>query len=94
MANLATDWIRRRRFTADGPPPDRAASDPYRAVEDRDQIVRTLARLAPRERAMVVLRYWADLSVTEVAEDLGVSLGTVKSTCSRALARLAEENVR
>ena len=33
MANLATDWFRRRRFTADGPPPDRAASDPYRAVE-------------------------------------------------------------
>lgn len=94
MANLAIDWFRRRRFTSDAPPPERATDDPYRRVDDRDQVVRALARLTPRERAMVVLRYWADLSVVEVADELGVSVGTVKSTCSRALARLSEEKVR
>ena len=94
MANLATDWFRRRRFTSDTPPPDRGAPDPFGAVDDHDEIVRALAQLTPRERAMVVLRYFSDLPVDEVAAELGVSAGTVKSTCSRAVARLSKEYVR
>ncbi|MFJ1756633.1 SigE family RNA polymerase sigma factor [Kitasatospora sp. NPDC088134] len=50
-----------------------------------------LAELPPRARAMVVLRYWEDLSVETVADLLGCSTGTVKSQCSRALARLREQ---
>lgn len=47
-----------------------------------------LARLAPRQRAAVVLRYYCDLSVEEAAEVLGCSTGTVKSQTARGLARL------
>ena len=93
MVNLATDRWRRRRYEATpGDLGDRHEHLPSAAalagVEDRDRIVRELARLTPRERAMVVLRYYADLAEAQVADELGVSVGTVKSTCSRALARL------
>jgi len=47
-----------------------------------------LAALAPRARAVVVLRFWADLSVEQVAEVLGCPAGTVKSLSARALAQL------
>ncbi|WP_055590763.1 SigE family RNA polymerase sigma factor [Peterkaempfera griseoplana] len=50
-----------------------------------------LAELPARARAMVVLRYWEDLSVETVAELLRCSTGTVKSQCSRSLARLREQ---
>jgi RNA polymerase sigma-70 factor (sigma-E family) len=54
----------------------------------RDQLRRMLAGLAPKERAVIVLRYYCDLSEQETAATLGMPVGTVKSTCSRALARL------
>ena len=47
-----------------------------------------LGTLSPRERAIVVLRYYFDLPEAQVARELGVSLGTVKSTSSRALQKL------
>ena len=50
-----------------------------------------LAGLEPRERAVVVLRYYCDLSEQDTAATLGMPLGTVKSSCSRALARLRVE---
>lgn len=91
MANQCTDWWRRRRFESPDEAPERAAASGqrgYEAVEARDDIARQLAALTPRERAVVVLRFYADLSEADVARDLGVSVGTVKSTCSRALARM------
>ncbi|MGW4384492.1 SigE family RNA polymerase sigma factor [Kitasatospora sp. NPDC004531] len=57
----------------------------------RVTLLTALAQLPARARAMVVLRYWEDLSVETVAELLGCSTGTVKSQCSRALARLREQ---
>lgn len=57
-------------------------------VHDRDELVGALAALTPRQRRVVVLRYVVDLSEAEVAADLGISTGTVKSTASRALAQL------
>ncbi|GAA4838205.1 SigE family RNA polymerase sigma factor [Kitasatospora terrestris] len=62
--------------------------------EDSDlrvTLLNALAELPVRARAMVVLRYWEDLSVETVADLLGCSTGTVKSQCSRALARLREQ---
>lgn len=57
-------------------------------VHDRDELAGALAGLTSRQRRVVVLRYVLDLSEADVAADLGISTGTVKSTASRALARL------
>lgn len=66
--------------------PDGAAA--HTGTDDRDELRRLLATLAPRERAVIVLRYYCDLSEQDTATTLGLPVGTVKSTCSRALARL------
>jgi RNA polymerase sigma-70 factor (sigma-E family) len=64
--------------------------DPSAGVADRDEARRALAGLAPRARAVLVLRYYADLDDAAIAAALGVSPGTVRSTASRALATLRE----
>jgi RNA polymerase sigma-70 factor (sigma-E family) len=53
-------------------------------------LIQGLAQLPPRQRAVLVLRYWEQLSESEAADMLGCSLGTVKSSASRGLARLRE----
>jgi RNA polymerase sigma factor (sigma-70 family) len=58
------------------------------ANDERDGVLRALSQLSPRQRATVVARYYDDLSVADCAALLGVSEGTIKSTCSDALARL------
>lgn len=62
--------------------------DPSAALDDRDVLVTALTRLPARQRACVVLRYYDDLPVSEVAAALGISAGTVKSQTSRGLAAL------
>jgi RNA polymerase sigma factor (sigma-70 family) len=57
-------------------------------VDDRDAVVRALLTLPVRQRRVVVMRHLLDLSESEVAAELGVPVGTVKSTASRGLARL------
>jgi RNA polymerase sigma factor (sigma-70 family) len=57
-------------------------------VADRDHLVEALQRLTLRERRVVVSRYYLDLSEEAVATELGITVGTVKSTASRALAKL------
>ena len=61
--------------------------DPGLAEEHRE-ILAALDRLAPRQREVLVLRYWSGLTEAEIAETLGISRGAVKSTASRALDRL------
>jgi RNA polymerase sigma-70 factor (sigma-E family) len=61
------------------------------ASDSRDELRRLLAELAPRDRAVVVLRYYCDLSEQDTAASLGLPVGTVKSSCARALARLRVE---
>ncbi|MEJ2577870.1 MAG: SigE family RNA polymerase sigma factor [Kineosporiaceae bacterium] len=56
----------------------------------RAALVASLARLPAKQRAAVVLRYWEQLSESEVADALGCSVGTVKSNTSRGMARLRE----
>lgn len=57
-------------------------------VDDRDQLVRALAGLPAQQRRVIVLRYLEDLPEADVAKCLGISVGTVKSTCARGLATL------
>jgi RNA polymerase sigma factor (sigma-70 family) len=59
-------------------------------VDLRDALVRLLTRLPPRQRSVIVLRYWEQFSEAEAAELLGCSVGSVKSAAARGLARLRE----
>ena len=67
--------------------PDRAADPQWQRDEE---LVRALRGLPPRMRAVVVLRFYQDLSETKTAELLGCSVGTVKTQTSRAMTRLRE----
>lgn len=62
--------------------------DTYGAVEARDELRRALSTLSRRDRAIVVLRFYADQSEAQTAQALGLPVGTVKSATSRALAAL------
>jgi RNA polymerase sigma-70 factor (sigma-E family) len=70
---------------------DARALDTAAAVEIRPVLLAALAALTPHQRAIVVLRYFDDRSELEVADLLGVSPGTVKSTASRAMAQLRQQ---
>jgi RNA polymerase sigma factor (sigma-70 family) len=72
-----------------GEPPDRPSGRDAAADHDlHDALWTALAGLPQRQRAMVVLRYYEDLSEAETAHVMDVSVGTVKSATSRALAKL------
>jgi len=62
--------------------------DQTEAVAQRDELLKALGKLPVRMRAVLVLRYWEDLSETETAQILGCAPGTIKSQASRGLARL------
>jgi RNA polymerase sigma-70 factor (sigma-E family) len=84
-------WWRRHRNEVVREVDDRRASPSHEAPSERRLVLAdALARLAPRQRACVVLRYLEDLPEREVAEALGVSVGTVKSQTHLALRRLRE----
>jgi RNA polymerase sigma-70 factor (sigma-E family) len=90
----ASSWRRRwhgERPTADLP--DRPGSDEYGAADARRLLITALRRLPARQRAVVVLRYYEDLSEAETAAALGCSLGTVKSQAAKALASLRARGI-
>lgn len=89
IINAAISRARRRAILSIIPthsPPERSvrATD----VDLRHVLMEALRALPPRQRAVVVLRYWEDLSETQTAEVLGCSVGTVKSQASKAMAKL------
>jgi RNA polymerase sigma-70 factor (sigma-E family) len=85
----------RRKWWGERPtevlPDEPGRADDLAASDERDELRRLLGELNPRERAVVVLRYYCDQSEQETAAALGMPVGTVKSTCARALARLRVE---
>jgi len=85
-------WRRRRiaeRLSGDLPEPVRPARrEDTDALSLRLSMHQALARLTPKQRAVLVLRYFEDRSEVDAAQVLGVSVGTVKSQAARALARL------
>jgi RNA polymerase sigma-70 factor (sigma-E family) len=91
MASIYTRWYR-RKWNAEYPTenlPERGVLDnPYGASEDRLLAAQLLASLSRRQRAVVVLRFYEDMSERDVAEALGMSVGTVKSTTSAALGKM------
>jgi RNA polymerase sigma-70 factor (ECF subfamily) len=62
--------------------------DPFRAILDRDEVLRAMASLDDDHRIVLVLHYWADLTLDDVAERLGWPVGTVKSRLHRGLATM------
>jgi RNA polymerase sigma-70 factor (sigma-E family) len=85
-------WWRRKRVGehAVPDPPDRGLADGSGEVIDRLDVRRALFRLAPRQRAVLVLRFYEDMSERQIAELLGCGVGTVRSQTSRGLARLRQ----
>ncbi len=69
---------------------DESAARALRQVDDQSEFRWALGQLPARQRAVLVLRYWADLPLAEVAAILGCPEGTVTSSASRAAARLAQ----
>ena len=69
-------------------PPERAGGDQFGATDERSELIAALMSLPAGQRAVVVLRYWMDLSEAATAEALGCSVGNVKSQAARALAKL------
>jgi RNA polymerase sigma-70 factor (sigma-E family) len=72
-------------------PPVWSAESAAMAGEDRREVLRAVTRLPRRQREVLVLRYYVNLTDQEIAADLGVTRGTVASTASRALAALGRE---
>lgn len=99
LVNAARDWARGRRRRVDevlsgealeGPDWRSSPLDHAGRLAERDMVLAVLARLPQRQREVVVLRFYADLSVADTAAATGISQGAVMSYTSRALARLRE----
>jgi RNA polymerase sigma-70 factor (sigma-E family) len=89
----ANRWRRRSRRPRETPLSDAAHPEirgPEREVVQRDEVVRALGELPERMRAVLVLRFFDDLTEADTATALGCGTGTVKSQTSRGLARLRE----
>jgi RNA polymerase sigma-70 factor (sigma-E family) len=93
MINTRTEWWRARKLeeVPTEQLPDAHVEDGTEQRADRALLMDILSVLAPKQRSVVVLRHWEQMSTDETAEALGMSAGTVKSTLHRALARLREE---
>ena len=97
MTRTQLSWWRRpaRREVLGVEPTERATRDHSQfqqrdQVDERDELWQLLATLGPRQRAVLVLRFYEDLSEAEIARVLGCTTGTVKSQLSRGLARIRE----
>lgn len=91
LVTCNSDRFRKRRVKeslTDAPPERAGREEAVARVDERGALMAALAQLPPRQRAVVVMRYWEDLSEAEVAEVLGCSQGTVKSQASKGLAKL------
>lgn len=95
VLNLSRSVLRRRRtargYTPDHTPDARSAESLALLRVEHQAVLRALARVAPRQREVLVLRYWAGLSEAEIAAETGLSAGGVKSTASRGLVALEKQ---
>jgi RNA polymerase sigma-70 factor (sigma-E family) len=93
MINTRTEWWRSRRLdeVLIGDLPEPTVDDGAEQRADREMLLDAMARLAPKQRQVVMLRHYGQFSTEETARALGMSPGTVKSTLHRALARLRHD---
>ncbi|MCS0637317.1 sigma-70 family RNA polymerase sigma factor [Streptomyces sp. LP05-1] len=93
VVNASRSVLRRRRTARRAPlARERPCPPPEEYVllrEEHREVLGALGRLTRRQREVLVLRYWSHLTEAQIAQTLGLSRGTVKSTASRALAALA-----
>ncbi len=89
VVNGARDKLRRRRTARAYVPPHEVPRDGTAEgallAEEHREVLAAMRQLSTRQREVLVLRYWSQLSEAEIAEALGISRGAVKSTASRAL---------
>jgi RNA polymerase sigma-70 factor (sigma-E family) len=91
LVNTSNRRFRRHRVTEQsGDPPETAVAGPANLVDERAALLAALRQLPAGQRAVVVLRYWEDLTDAQIGAALGCSPGTVRSQLSRALAKLRE----
>src|ERR1035437_3604764 len=94
LVNVCLDRSRRRRairFVPMESAGDMSGTDPFRDFASRDDVGRALRTLSPEHRAVVLLRFWSDLQVDEIARRVGCPSGTVKSRLHKAMAALRAE---
>ncbi|GII63478.1 RNA polymerase sigma factor [Sphaerisporangium krabiense] len=90
MVNINISWWRRRKleeYPSEDLPEAPAREGPTPG-EIHELLEQAIDRLPARQRTAILLRYYEDMSETEIASTLGISIGTVKSTVSRAMAKL------
>lgn len=89
MVRTATSWWR-RKWHGEVPTQQlpEQPTDPWGDVERRVSVQRALRELPAKQRAVIVLRFYEDLSEADIAEALGWPVGTVKSTAARAMTAL------
>lgn len=93
LVNLTVSRARRWRVLREvnmPSPPELPTASETSTIELRGILINELKRLGPRQRAVLVLRYWEDMSEADVAKILGCSVGTVKSQAARGLARIRQ----
>ncbi|MFJ9519412.1 SigE family RNA polymerase sigma factor [Kitasatospora sp. NPDC101801] len=95
VVNGARSVLRRRKTAREYVPPheaDAASAEEHAVLNDEHRrVLVALQELTSRQREVLVLRYWSDLSEAQIAETLGLSRGAVKSTASRALDALEKQ---
>jgi RNA polymerase sigma-70 factor (sigma-E family) len=93
LVNTHNSWWRRRwnGERATEVLPEGSSGHPQSTVDERDEVWRALGRLPKRQRAVLVLRYFEDLSEAQIAETLSMAPGTVKSYAAKGLARLRQD---
>ncbi len=89
LVNASNRRFRRHRVTEQpGDLPETPVDSPADLIGERAALLTALHQLPPRQRAVIVLRYWQDLTDAQIAATLGCSPGTVRSQLARALAKL------
>ena len=88
LVNTAASWFRKKGWRNERPTEFLPETLHETDLSDRRTVIDALGTLPPRQRAVVVLRYYEDLGVAQVAHALGITEGTVKSQTSEALSKL------